>query len=234
MDLPEPRSWRRKTIVTVALSAALLTSVAAVCILRGQRTVVHEDTTPPRLRKPNLDGSLPVVLWHGMGDSCCAPYSIGKVASYISDELGTSSQAPARACANPLDSQHAADATQNCPLLIDAADTVCTVRAVLREAVLDGATFGAIGSCVRILMRRPTACMQRRVACCVCRTPGTLHARAGVFVHSIATGEDTANDVASSYWGNVNAQVGGLLNFTFCRALYSIVESTCRALLASR
>jgi len=23
-----------------------------------------------------------------MGDSCCAPYSIGKVASYISDELG--------------------------------------------------------------------------------------------------------------------------------------------------
>jgi hypothetical protein len=101
MDLPERRSWRRKTLVPVALSAALLTSVAAVYIVRGQRSVVYEDTTPPRLRKPNLDGSLPVVLWHGMGDSCCASYSIGKVASYISDQLGAPSRAPAQACDYP-------------------------------------------------------------------------------------------------------------------------------------
>ncbi len=26
---------------------------------------------------------LPVVLWHGMGDSCCAPHSIGAVANRI-------------------------------------------------------------------------------------------------------------------------------------------------------
>ena len=40
-------------------------------------------------------------------------------------------------------------------------------------------------------------------------TPDTRSAccAAGVFVHSIATGDDTANDVASSYWGSVNAQV---------------------------
>ena len=76
------------------LSAVLLTSVACVYIVRdrrslahSQRAVVHDDG-PPRQRKANTAGSLPVVLWHGMGDSCCAPYSIGKVASYISDELG--------------------------------------------------------------------------------------------------------------------------------------------------
>lgn len=34
------------------------------------------------------DKSLPVVLWHGMGDSCCASYSIGYVADAISEELG--------------------------------------------------------------------------------------------------------------------------------------------------
>ena len=72
----------------------VLTSVASVYVVRGQRSAVHSqravvhDDVPPPQRKPNQDGSLPVVLWHGMGDSCCAPYSIGKVASYISDELG--------------------------------------------------------------------------------------------------------------------------------------------------
>ena len=34
------------------------------------------------------DSSLPVVLWHGMGDSCCASYSIGYVAELISSSLG--------------------------------------------------------------------------------------------------------------------------------------------------
>ena len=94
MDAGERRVCRRRRIAAAVLSAVLLTSVAGVHVVRGkrpllhgQRAVVHDDV-PLREPKPNLDGSLPVVLWHGMGDSCCAPYSIGKVASYISDELG--------------------------------------------------------------------------------------------------------------------------------------------------
>ncbi len=43
-------------------------------------------------------------------------------------------------------------------------------------------------------------------------SPVTAHPKssqpsAGVFVHSVATGVGTANDVASSYWGNLNDQV---------------------------
>ena len=125
MDPSQRRSWRRSAAVVavLALSAALLTSVAAVRVVRGQQTVVHEDTTPPRLRKLNLDGSLPVVLWHGMGDSCCAPYSIGKVASYISEELGAQCEAPA--CASVC--LHAgAHVAAYCALLADANDSTCT------------------------------------------------------------------------------------------------------------
>ena len=32
--------------------------------------------------------SLPVVLWHGMGDTCCDEHSMGKVAKLIQQELG--------------------------------------------------------------------------------------------------------------------------------------------------
>merc|ERR1712078_433518 len=32
--------------------------------------------------------ALPVVLWHGMGDSCCDPHSMGRVKTLIEDELG--------------------------------------------------------------------------------------------------------------------------------------------------
>lgn len=34
------------------------------------------------------NGTLPVVLWHGMGDSCCAQSSIGAVKKLIEDKLG--------------------------------------------------------------------------------------------------------------------------------------------------
>jgi len=76
---------------------------------------------PDRHRRPShkSNTSLPVVLWHGMGDSCCASYSIGYVADLISDHLG-------------------------------------------------------------------------------------------VYVHSIATGGNTAQDVSSSFWGNVNDQVASV------------------------
>ncbi|KAI7840948.1 hypothetical protein COHA_005378 [Chlorella ohadii] len=39
------------------------------------------------LSATNVPGYLPVVLWHGMGDSCCADYSIGAVRELIEREL---------------------------------------------------------------------------------------------------------------------------------------------------
>lgn len=35
-----------------------------------------------------LNRTLPVVLWHGMGDSCCAPWSIGSIKTVIEEKLG--------------------------------------------------------------------------------------------------------------------------------------------------
>ncbi|XP_058119262.1 palmitoyl-protein thioesterase 1 [Anopheles ziemanni] len=33
-------------------------------------------------------GDLPVVLWHGMGDTCCFPFSLGGVKKFLETELG--------------------------------------------------------------------------------------------------------------------------------------------------
>ena len=116
MEFAQCRTRRRRRLAAAVLSAVLLTSVACVYVVRGQRSVVRRqravvhDDAPPRQRKSNLDGSLPVVLWHGMGDSCCAPYSIGKVASYISDELGEG--------AAPNNLTHSCACARRCRLLV--------------------------------------------------------------------------------------------------------------------
>jgi len=34
------------------------------------------------------DTPVPVVIWHGMGDSCCNPASMGRIKQVIEDETG--------------------------------------------------------------------------------------------------------------------------------------------------
>jgi palmitoyl-protein thioesterase len=34
-----------------------------------------------------VSGSPPVVLWHGMGDSCCNPLSLGKIIKLIEQQI---------------------------------------------------------------------------------------------------------------------------------------------------
>lgn len=38
--------------------------------------------------RDHAKNSLPVVLWHGMGDSCCSMGSIGSIKKLIEDKLG--------------------------------------------------------------------------------------------------------------------------------------------------
>lgn len=47
-------------------------------------------TQPPPSPRPQAPppSALPVVLWHGMGDSCCAAGSMGAVKEMIEEELG--------------------------------------------------------------------------------------------------------------------------------------------------
>lgn len=39
--------------------------------------------------------ALPVVLWHGMGDSCCGAASVGALKTMIEEELGAARRGPA-------------------------------------------------------------------------------------------------------------------------------------------
>ena len=38
-------------------------------------------------KEPSVRAALPIVLWHGMGDSCCASYSLGAVKKHIEQAL---------------------------------------------------------------------------------------------------------------------------------------------------
>jgi palmitoyl-protein thioesterase len=59
----------------------LLCLLALVAVAKGARlqddNPLFADSAP-----------LPVVLWHGMGDSCCSLGSIGSVKKLIEDNLG--------------------------------------------------------------------------------------------------------------------------------------------------
>lgn len=86
-----PGSARRRRggwKAVVILLAVALCAFAVTSRVRIRAHVPHHRHHRPAVRN---DSSLPVVLWHGMGDSCCASYSIGYVAKLISDSLGTSS-----------------------------------------------------------------------------------------------------------------------------------------------
>jgi len=77
---------------SVAAVAALLATLTAL-----QATALNADPegpTPTRADPgpgPPSTASLPVVLWHGMGDSCCNPHSLGAVAAAITEALGPGS-----------------------------------------------------------------------------------------------------------------------------------------------
>ncbi|XP_062540210.1 palmitoyl-protein thioesterase 1 [Armigeres subalbatus] len=41
-----------------------------------------------RASESNTTGGLPIVLWHGMGDTCCFPFSLGGFKTFLEAELG--------------------------------------------------------------------------------------------------------------------------------------------------
>ena len=141
--------WSVGSLVCCIFAITFCSGTCALS-LPGQ-TLELRDDVQFRSMNVNVDGALPVVLWHGMGDSCCASYSIGGVSKYISDELGT--HPPPLPPFSKIDS-HSTKTTQWHNFMTRDLDDI-----------------------------------------------------AGVFVHSISTGENAARDVASTYWGNVNDQV---------------------------
>ncbi len=95
-----------------------------------------------RERGPATTSKLPVVLWHGMGDSCCAPYSIGAVAKVIEARLGKRAQKTLSALALSVGTRHAGQGVwpwawglrQNLHLYTKAVRTVASPVPFLRHA----------------------------------------------------------------------------------------------------
>ena len=79
------RRWEWRAVAVVVIIA--LCGFAATSGIRFRAQVPHNRHYRPAERN---ESSLPVVLWHGLGDSCCASHSIGYVANLISDSLGES------------------------------------------------------------------------------------------------------------------------------------------------
>eukprot|EP00879_Flechtneria_rotunda_P001889 GHRR01002061.1.p1 GENE.GHRR01002061.1~~GHRR01002061.1.p1 ORF type:complete len:340 (+),score=89.70 GHRR01002061.1:195-1214(+) len=86
----------KQTIAATALLLLLQYSLASrlseplTIKLFGSRTAggsAAEDAFPPAAADSSLS-ALPVVLWHGMGDSCCSMGSIGSIKKLIEDKLG--------------------------------------------------------------------------------------------------------------------------------------------------
>lgn len=77
----------------LAAVAALLCLVQAASGSRISDVIASDAATAAaaalqQQHDPLPTGPLPVVMWHGMGDSCCSLGSIGSVAKAIEDELG--------------------------------------------------------------------------------------------------------------------------------------------------
>lgn len=79
-----PRSRRRLVLSLVSLFAVLL--VFFNCTAPRSEPVVY-NPLPSKYDTSFNSTSLPVVLWHGMGDSCCATWSIGALQEQIQQSL---------------------------------------------------------------------------------------------------------------------------------------------------
>lgn len=91
------RTKRRRHWFCVAGLTCLGVWVAAAQGIRAMNRPYLE--AQQKLRPAATNGStsqLPVVLWHGMGDSCCADWSIGAVADHLR------STNPGRACSGDM------------------------------------------------------------------------------------------------------------------------------------
>ena len=80
----QPRDGRRRVLSLVSLLAVLL--VFFNCTAPRSDPVVH-NPLPSKYDTSFNSTSLPVVLWHGMGDSCCATWSIGALQQQIQQSL---------------------------------------------------------------------------------------------------------------------------------------------------
>jgi hypothetical protein len=132
--------------------------------------------------------ALPVVLWHGMGDSCCAAGGMGAVKQLIEDELG--------GCRGGRWGCHTATHTSPAdrPLACERARPSAPARRGGSRAGT-GPFYLALQPWPWRAVRAPT------------HPPPPPDTVSGVFVHSIATGEGEYHDIWSSFMGNVNAQV---------------------------
>lgn len=81
---PKPNKRRRLVLTLLSIAAVLLVLTVVATPRSGPEPY---NPLPSRDDRSFNSSSLPVVMWHGMGDSCCATWSIGALQKQIQDAL---------------------------------------------------------------------------------------------------------------------------------------------------
>lgn len=100
----------RLSLLFTLILAATACGGAVGARLPEERLRLREEHAAVRRHDAATDGALPVVLWHGMGDSCCSMGSMGAVKKLIEDRLGEGVYCVAQCCWC-----HACEAHLACP-----------------------------------------------------------------------------------------------------------------------
>ena len=110
------RSWvrnRRRFVLSLACLLALLLVFFSCTSPRTEPRPYNP--LPSKYDTSFNSSSLPVVLWHGMGDSCCATWSIGALQEQIQQSLpGQTSACPRNSVCNWLPTLTAEHGSQCC------------------------------------------------------------------------------------------------------------------------
>lgn len=123
---------------------------------------------------------LPIVLWHGLGDSCCSNNSIGYVANQLRESLN---------------GEH--------NLKNDSIKLDCQFKPALSVKGFYSGFTDKKRTCEFSAQKR-----EKKVSLTVFLYSRQINQFLwAVFVYSIATGSGMAADVFSTYYGNVNQQV---------------------------
>lgn len=82
------RAWAVALLLVAGISFSCASRVPEEQLLLREATTGRTSSAAGLSQRGSNGAALPVVLWHGMGDSCCSMGSMGSIKQLIEDKLG--------------------------------------------------------------------------------------------------------------------------------------------------
>ncbi|WIA16135.1 hypothetical protein OEZ85_012853 [Tetradesmus obliquus] len=82
------RAWAVALLLVAGISFSCASRVPEEQLLLREATTGRTSSAAGLGQRGTIAAALPVVLWHGMGDSCCSMGSMGSIKQLIEDKLG--------------------------------------------------------------------------------------------------------------------------------------------------